>query len=602
MSADASTIAVRSADQKIRLWKINNSKPKPRVFDVSKDFRALALSLDGKLIALAFKNTIQRWHREAHEKAPDAFEFAKRWRPGRAMAFHPTRKMLALSYANGNIGFRALDQPEMTPILQGHKTNYNVLTFSPDGMAVAAASIDGKILYWDFRRNSKEPIVFGKELGNQNQASALAFSPDGQILASGHIDHTVRLWHLKVSDPASCFDVLEGHTGSVRSVAFSPDGKAIASASQDRTIRLWPVNVYDKAPRTNNLEGHEGGVLAIAFREEGKALISVGDDRTVRRWDLDTSKFYPKFLGTHQHLISAMAFHPDGQAIDVASDDQQIWSWVLNPSESADQPELLSKKTWQREDQEWPMVFSPGLRTIVSWAPYQRIRLWRPSYHQDFQVLGGYPGQPVALAVSPDGQTVASANADHMIQVWDLDAPHVARHSIKHHEPVTVMALSPGGQLVALTAGYDPEAEKPNPRIWLWYIHKSKVEPNPLKDYDKEVLALAFSPNGETLASAGFDRRIRLWDIRKPEVSPRVIKEQGVEVSALAFSPDGETLAAASVDRTIRLHLAKTSRLADLACQRVVRNMTQVEWDRFVGADFRYERTCEALPEHERVE
>jgi WD40 repeat protein len=70
--------------------------------------------------------------------------------------------------------------------------------------------------------------------------------------------------------------------------------------------------------------------------------------------------------------------------------------------------------------------------------------------------------------------------------------------------------------------------------------------------HDGPVMALAASPDGKTLASAGFDRVIRLWDPETKKVRKTLLGHRG-GVLALGFSPDGKTLASASADRTVRL-------------------------------------------------
>jgi WD40 repeat protein len=76
-------------------------------------------------------------------------------------------------------------------------------------------------------------------------------------------------------------------------------------------------------------------------------------------------------------------------------------------------------------------------------------------------------------------------------------------------------------------------------------------------------------------------------------------RENGV--GAVAFSSDGQTLASASSDGTVRLWIARTEKLAAMVCETVWRNLTLDEWRQFVGADLPYERTCPALPAGEGV-
>ena len=73
------------------------------------------------------------------------------------------------------------------------------------------------------------------------------------------------------------------------------------------------------------------------------------------------------------------------------------------------------------------------------------------------------------------------------------------------------------------------------------------------------VYFCAFSPNGEILASAGFDGKVRLWDAATGR-EKAVLKGHTDSVTSCAFSPDGKTLASASWDNTVRLWDAHTGR------------------------------------------
>jgi WD40 repeat protein/serine/threonine protein kinase len=111
-----------------------------------------------------------------------------------------------------------------------------------------------------------------------------------------------------------------------------------------------------------------------------------------------------------------------------------------------------------------------------------------------------------------------------------------------HTREVVALAYSPDGKQLA-SGSWDGT-------VRLWNMEKGR-EAFVLKAHTKEVSAVAFSPDGKRLASGSQDSTVRLWDIEK--AGQPLVLEHARPVTVVGFSPDGERLASASLDGTVRL-------------------------------------------------
>ncbi len=161
--------------------------------------------------------------------------------------------------------------------------------------------------------------------------------------------------------------------------------------------------------------------------------------------------------------------------------------------------------------------------------------------------LSGHPQGIDALAFLPEEHMLASASADGSVRLWDLRTAAVAR-VLETGSDAAHVAGAPDGQRLALSHGR---------AVILWEAKSD--ERTELGAHEAPITHLAFSPNGQTLASIAADRTLILWNV--PAQRRRVRLQLPQDASTLAFSPDGRRLATADGSGEIRYWESTTGKL-----------------------------------------
>ena len=505
-----------------------------------------------------------------------------------------TGKKLSTFRGHAELPNQLLNQPSHLPLpmLQNQK-QVLALAFSPDGTRFASGSKDTTVRLWH-TISDDEPTVLQK---HTSWANVLTFSPDGKMLATGSTDKTVNLWD---TDTGELITTLTGHLNGVVELSFSPDGKTLASGSTDGTIKFWNTETGDLLPV--NITGHTEWVKAVSFIKDIKdssTLASVAFNGVITFWDLETSR-NPDFQSTgHRDLLKSLAFSPNGtRLVSIGAKSNMVAGFgsVTTPDSLIRLKNVSTGReiaTLKDNKGASNLTFSPDRKT-VAFSNHNEIRLWNTETETvlDIPLLDPKnndreklrPSISVLL-FSPDGKKLVSGTMEGNIQMWDTETgiglfslteldPDNVKHGLKkaaeansdatievtispdgalvtttYQEPITALAFSPNGELLA--AGSYQQIRLWNMETGNW--RKGITSINRYKE-DRQVFhgaeVLMFSPDNKTLVNGDKNGKIQLWDIPTGE-KIKTLKGHTQPVETLLFSPDGKILVSTGQDGTI---------------------------------------------------
>lgn len=309
--------------------------------------------------------------------------------------------------------------PESYPV----RVPVTALAFSPDNAHVASAGYHEANLW-----NTADGALGRRVRPIAERIYDIAYSPDGRWLAIASGDPgqfgRASLFFAEPDGGGKPVRELAESNDCIFAVAFSPDSRTVACAGADRAIRVFRVETGELLC---TIEDHADWIFDLAFSPDGKLLASASRDKTSKVFDVEKKESLVTFPG-HAETVYGVVWLPDGKTIVTAGADNQLRWW--KPEEDAKQ----TRNTGGFGGAVFQLRLTPDGKTLVTCGADKSVRLVDPEKGGIQKNLQGHNDWVYSLAISADGQSIASGSWDGTVLLWKLG----------EDKPVRTIIAAPG--------------------------------------------------------------------------------------------------------------------------------------------------------------
>ena len=282
-------------------------------------------------------------------------------------------------------------------------------------------------------------------LATASGASAEA-SSNNFLLASGGADNTVKVWRGQWNQESITRQLPE--FGHANAIAFSPEGTRLFAGSGAGYLQVWDAATGD---RTGTISGEAGRITSLSVAPSGEQLAFGSSQGALKIWNFETDPVGREIesLVSTGSPVNAIAYSPVNPDLLISGEQSGTLSvWNLSQSRSA--PALILNDSAGRITS---LAISPDGQLVASGSDDPIIRLWNIETGELTQKLSGHQLAVADVAFSADGQYLASGSHDGSLKVWDL-SEGVERCTLKGHTGF-VYAVDFEGNTRLVSSGYD---------------------------------------------------------------------------------------------------------------------------------------------------
>ncbi|KAG2740773.1 WD40 repeat-like protein [Suillus brevipes Sb2] len=348
----------------------------------------------------------------------------------------------------------------------------------------------------------------------------------------------------------------EDHEDAVWAVAVFPDRRRMVTGSYDQTLRIWDL---ETGVVLKKMEGHSQGVTALAVSRDGQIIASGDDGGEVITWHGESGEPLTKPIKAGSKRVASLGAHPTSLAW--TPDGTRLLSGGDNDDPTIREWDPL---TWQQvghpwkghTGRVWAIAIDPAGTLVASASSYVHVRLWRLSDGQNIGIFE-HSSQPHhedavwAVAVFPDRRRMVTGSYDKILRIWDLETGVVLKKMEGHSSQVLALAVSRDGQIIA---SGDLSGE-----LIVWHGETGESLTKPIKAHSNQINSVDFSPDGTVLAFGSWDGMTKFWCTKSWQMQGDPIECDGY---CIRYSPSGEFLAIATYSNIVIYNPGTRERVA----------------------------------------
>ena len=339
--------------------------------------------------------------------------------------------------------------------------------------------------------------------------------------------------------------LIQPSAAAVRVSAFCPDSSFLATAGDDEEVCLWDISSGELVRRITD---HEATVFSIAFSPDGNILVTTDCLGRCKVW-ASLVGHSPQLTGVeeaHDLGVNCVTFSPRHDKTALTSSyslltcgndgELAVWSLTIGP----DNEISLETRTFAHEGAAMAVAVSPDGNRVASSGGDKLVKLWSLPSLECLEVLEGHTRYVSTVAFSPSGRYLASGSNDKTVRVWLVsegsgeveEELYTSNRSENYYQVQLAKSQQRRCQTLSghrldintcdmLGDSLATGANDATIRLWRYQPEQeeySECEVSPLKGHNYSVYSLRFSQDGAWLVSGSLDGCVNVWDVNTGQV------------------------------------------------------------------------------------